>query len=45
MITRLNREKQPSIPNPRPATRPISYMPPIRSLYAGPVIEYHNHGL
>jgi hypothetical protein len=34
--------------NPESATRDAPYklyMPPIRALYAGPVIEYHNHGL
>jgi hypothetical protein len=39
MITRLNREKQPSIPNPRPATRPITY-----KLYAADKIIIRRSG-
>ena len=34
--------------NPESATGDAPYklyVPPITSLYAGPVIEYHNHGL
>ena len=53
MITRLNREKQPSIPNPNPR-RDAPYAADKIIIRAGPVsgvvdlqwvIEYHNHGL